>query len=109
MVTLEQHIETLAKYSVFSKEEILDDINKNKHIIDEDSLLCYSVFNTCRGNYMVILFESGNGEKIDEWANNIAKENKCISIFGLTKRWRAFGRKYKFKPVGVLMSREGFA
>lgn len=108
MVSLIEHVERLVKHCVNTKEEILESILNNEYIMDEDSLLCYSIDKTCSGNYMMIMWESGDGDKMWQWIQDLSREHQCKKIYFISQRWKPLCRKYKFRPVGVLCEREGF-
>jgi len=105
-VTLEQHVDRLAKYCSDSKSDIRKCILDNFHWIDEDSFLCWSFREQSNGLCLYVLFASGNGEKLLKAIKKIANSNRCAKIYFITQRPKAFERKYKFKPLGTLMEME---
>ena len=106
MISIEQHVAMLAKHCTCSPKEIEDCIWKNRLVMDTDSLLSYSLKEQSNGMAMTVLFASGDGPKIEGWMLEEANKFNCKSIYCVTQRPRAMGKKYKFKPVGTLMERE---
>ena len=80
--------------------------------MDEDSLLGYSFEELPEGKVIFAGWTDGNGDKIWKWVWDIARENKCVAIYGISKRWKAFYRKYGMLPVkdcgekGMIIKRE---
>lgn len=105
MKTLIDHAVSLSRYCDETVGEIVSLIVNSKFIIDEDSLLCYSVERNCFGNQLVIEWEDGNGEKMWEWIKDIATRNHCLNIIFISRRWKALCRRYKCHPVGVVCKR----
>jgi len=103
--TLVDHAESLSRYCDETVDEIMALILDTDFIMDEDSMLCYSIGRSCFGNYMTIEWEDGNGEKMWEWIKKIATDNHCLNIYFVSRRWKALCRKYKFHPVGMLCKR----
>ena len=106
MKTLIEHVESLSRYSDERPDEILWSILHNKRIVDEDSLLVYRVESYYGGNELNIMWGDGDGKKMEKWANKIAKENNCVKMYIITKRWKPFIKKYKGRPVAVILERE---
>jgi hypothetical protein len=52
------------------------------------------------------MWGDGNGKKLNEWADKVAKENNCVKMYAITKRWKPLMRIYHCKPVGVVLERE---
>lgn len=100
MITLRDHIKSLAKHVAYSEDEILMFlVTKTIIVMDEDSLLGYWFFDAPEGKAIFAGWTDGNGDKIDKWVTSIAKENNCVAIYGASRRWRAFCRKYGAKIV----------
>ena len=105
MKTLVEHAESLARYCDDTVEEIMSMILNGDFIMDEDSLLSYSIIQNCFGNHLMVDWEDGNGEKMWEWIKKVATENHCLNIYFVSRRWKALCRRYKCQPVGVLCKR----
>ena len=106
MKTLIEHVENLSKHSDERPEIILWSILHNKRIIDDDSLLVYCIEHYPSGNEFNLMWGDGDGSKIEEWAERIAKENNCVKMYVITKRWKPFARRFHAKPVAVILERE---
>ena len=107
MITLIEHVENLSKYVPSPRTEILNAILINEFIIDDDTLYCYCVDKMPWGNTLTVLYADGNGKKIEEWSRQIYRKEGCKRIQVFTTRWKAFCRRFKFKPIQVLCEREG--
>ena len=108
MLTIIDHVENLSKYTTDNKDQILQSILNNRYIIDDDSLLSYSIENNPWGNTMLIMWTDGDGKKIWKWIQDVSKEHDCVKLYCITQRHNPICRKYKFRPIGVLCEREGF-
>ena len=108
MKTLIEHVESLSRYCDDRPELIIWSILHNERIMDDDSLLVYAINRTPFGNEMVVIWGSGNGNKIYDWVKNISIQNKCEKICSVSSRWKALCRKYHGKPVGMMYEVEGF-
>ena len=106
MITLIEHVESLSKHCDDRPDVILWSILRNHIVMDEDTLLAYSVETYPSGKELNVMWGDGNGNKLDEWANKIAKENDCVKIYVTTKRWKPFARRFHAKPVGMILERE---
>lgn len=113
MITLLEHIQSLAKRVAYTEEEILRLlVTETMIMMDEDSLLGYSFEELPEGKIIFAGWTSGDGQKIEQWIEDLAKKNKCVAIYGISRRWRAFQRKYNAVPVkdcgdkGVIFKRE---
>lgn len=107
MKTLIEHVESLSKHCKDRPELILWSILHNERIMDDDSLLVYAINKTPIDNELFLLWGDGNGDKIFEWVKKIQKENNCKIITLMSTRWQAICRKYKTKPVKVMLEWEG--
>lgn len=107
-MTLDEHIKRLAKYCVDSKDESLikQSIENNSYIMDETSLMSYSIHENITGNSLMVLHADGDGKTIWKWMHDIAKQNNCNVIQCLTKRDKALERKWGFKPIATYMELE---
>ena len=105
-MTLEEHIDRLAKYCSDDKEEIRKCIQDNFHWEDTNNFLCWSFREQSNGLCLYVLFASGEGKRLQEVIQAIAKGNDCKKIYFITQRPKAFERKYGFKPLGTLMEME---
>jgi hypothetical protein len=99
MKTLIEHVENLSRFVPSTRTEILNVILVNDFIIDEDTLYCYCVDKMPWGTTLTVLYADGDGKKIEEWSRQIYKKNDCDRIQVFTTRWKAFCRRFKFKPV----------
>lgn len=108
MITLIDHVKRLKKWTTDTEETILQSILLNKFIIDDDSLFCYYIETTPWEKSMTLTWVDGDGDKIKKWIEQIMKENNCTKMYGITKRWKSFIRKYGGRPVGMLVEREAF-
>lgn len=106
MITLIQHVQSLAKHCDTPPDEILWGILNNNRIIDNDTLLVYCVESYPNGKELNVMWGDGNGDKLNEWADRIAKENDCKKMYVITKRWKPFARRFHCKPVAVILERE---
>jgi len=61
MKTLNDHVNNLSKFTVNTKEEILQSILGSRYIMDDDSLLSYSIETNPWGNTMLIMWTDGDG------------------------------------------------
>lgn len=108
MKTLIDHAESLSRYCDETVDEIVALILNSKFIMDDDSLLCYEISENPFGQQMEIYWADGDGKKIWEWVKQVSRENHCVNIYMISRRWKAFCRKYKFSPIGVMCKRDGF-
>jgi len=106
MKTLIEHVESLSRYCNDSPEIILWSILRHDKIIDDDSLLVYCVEDYPSGRELNVMWGDGNGKKLNKWAERVAKENDCVKMYVITKRWRPFARMFHCRPVGVILERE---
>lgn len=113
MITLREHIQNLSKHVVYNEKEILQFLlTENIIVMDEDSLLGYWIYDTPDGKGIFAGWTDGNGDKIWKWVWDIARKNNCVAIYGITRRWKAFKRKYGMLPIkdcgnkGMIVKRE---
>lgn len=100
MITLYEHIQNLSANTSHDKEYVLKSLLCDKMIkMDEDSLLGYSFEELPEGKIIFAGWTDGEGKKIWDWVENIARENNCVAIYGISLRWKAFCRKYGMSPV----------
>ena len=104
--TLIDHVNSLSRYSDDTPDDIIWSILHNKVKMDDDTLLVYRVESHSHGNELNVMWGSGDGNKLDEWATQIAKENNCKKMYVITKRWRPFMRRFRAKPTAVILERE---
>lgn len=105
MITLVQHVENLKRFTEDTEEEIITSILHNRLVMNDSSLLSYSVDKNIFGTWITIMWIDGDGKEIYQWISDIQKEHKCDKTFFVSKRWKAMSRKYKelnIKPLGVL-------
>ena len=105
MKTLLDHVKILSKKCHYAEDQVLRSILRNDFIIDDDSLLCYSI-NKGEVGEIMMMWGEGDGEKIIRWAKSLAKENDCEKLCCISNRWEALCRKFKFRPTGVLCEME---
>lgn len=106
MKTLIEHVESLSKHCDDRPEVILWSILHNDMIIDDDSLLVYDVEIYPFGNELNVMWGDGDGRKIEGWVMKVAKENNCVLLHTITKRWKPYMRRFHAKPVGMMLYRE---
>ena len=107
MVTLLQHVENLSKHCEDSPDLILWSILNNDRKMDDDSLLVYAINATPFGNEIVLIWGSGNGDKLYEWTKELQTEHNIQTVTIMTTRWKGMCRRFKMKPVGVMLERRG--
>jgi hypothetical protein len=107
MKTLIEHVESLSRYCKDRPELILWSILHNERIMDDENLLVYAINPTPYGNEMVLIWGDGNGDTLYEWTKELQNKFNCQLITIMTTRWRAMCRRFKMKPVGVMLEREG--
>jgi len=110
MVTLLDHVDNLSRHTTDTKKEILQSILRSPFIIDEDTLMGYYISYDPWGISITVAWMDGDGKKIKKWIEQVCDKYKCTKIYGISTRWKAIARKYKCKPVGMLLEidREAF-
>ena len=107
MTTLIEHVESLSRYCEDTPDEILWSILHNDKRMDDDTLMVYAINYTPFGNELVIIWGSGNGDKLYQWTKELKGEHDCKTVTLTTTRWKAMCRRFKMKPVLVMLEREG--
>lgn len=105
MKTLIQHVENLKRFTEDTEEEIITSILHNNLVMDDNSLLSYSVDKNIFGTWLTIMWIDGDAKTLYKWVSDVQKQCKCDNTFFVSKRWKAMSRKYKelkIKPLGVL-------
>ena len=100
MVSLLEHIQSLSKKTKYTEHEVFQCLlMENIIVMDEDSLLGFSIEETSEGRAFISRWTDGDGSKIWRWMEDKARENKCVVMYGASPRWKAICRKYKMQPV----------
>lgn len=105
MTTLFQHVENLKRFTDDTEEEIMCSILHSNFVMDDNSLLSFSIEKNIFGTWMSGLWMDGDGHTIYRWIKEAKEKYKVDKIYFVSNRWKAMDRKYKelkIKPIGVL-------